>query len=85
MAKSTVLYWNPLSPDQAARWEPLPDTDGLIEQLTLAIDAATGDYTRLTRFRAGADTTPLGPRFTPIPKKSSSCRGDSTMRRLTCG
>lgn len=69
MAKSTVLYWNPLSPDQAARWEPLPDTDGLIEQLTLAIDAATGDYTRLTRFRAGADTTPFGAKVHPYPEE----------------
>jgi hypothetical protein len=28
----------------------------MLEQLTLAIDEITGDYTRLTRFKAGADT-----------------------------
>jgi hypothetical protein len=31
--------------------------DGLAEEVTLAIDEVTGDYTRLTRFKPGADTS----------------------------
>jgi hypothetical protein len=30
--------------------------EGIAEQVTLAIDHETGDYTRLTRFLPGADT-----------------------------
>ncbi|MGF1567320.1 MAG: cupin domain-containing protein [Nodosilinea sp.] len=69
MAKSTVTYWNVLHPDQADQWETLPDTDGQIEQITLAIDAETGDYTRLTRFKAGADTTAFGPKAHDYPEE----------------
>jgi hypothetical protein len=32
----------------------------MAEELTLSIDPITGEYTRLTRFHAGADTTPFG-------------------------
>lgn len=62
MAKSTVIYWNPLLAENNDKWESIEDTDGLIEQLTLAVDEETGDYTRLTRFKAGADTSAFGPK-----------------------
>ena len=32
----------------------------MAEELTLSIDARTGEYTRLTRFHPGADTAPFG-------------------------
>jgi len=60
MSKSTSTYWNPLIPQSATTWEPVAGTDGMLEQLTLAIDESSGDYTRLTRFRPGADTSAHG-------------------------
>ena len=43
--------------------------EGIAEELTLAIDEASGDYTRLTRFFAGADTTPLGNKSHDYPEE----------------
>jgi hypothetical protein len=60
LAKSTSTYWNPLLPENDERWEGIENTNGLVEQLTLAIDEQSGDYTRLTRFKPGADTTNFG-------------------------
>lgn len=62
MAQSTTTYWNPLIPENDSRWEVIDNTRGRIEQLTLAIDEKSGDYTRLTRFKPGADTTSFGPK-----------------------
>lgn len=45
MPKTTATYWNPLSSENRERWKPV----------TLSIDETTGEYTRLTRFRPGAD------------------------------
>jgi hypothetical protein len=53
MAKTTAQYWNVLADPHRDRWHALAGTDGLIEQLTLAVDEQSGDYTRLTRFHAG--------------------------------
>ncbi len=41
----------------------------MLEQLTLAIDEKTGDYTRLTRFKAGADTAEFGRTSHTYPKE----------------
>lgn len=60
MAKSTVTYWNPLLSENDEKWEFIENTEDLIEQLTLAEDEKTGDYTRLTRFKPGADTSAFG-------------------------
>ena len=59
MAKSTNSYFNALRPENADRWEVIEGTDGLVEFYTLSIDV-NGDYTRLTRFKAGADTSDFG-------------------------
>ncbi|MFT5396809.1 MAG: hypothetical protein ACI85N_002016 [Gammaproteobacteria bacterium] len=32
----------------------------MLEELTLSIDEESGDYTRLTRFKAGANTQAFG-------------------------
>jgi hypothetical protein len=42
------------------RWAPVKGLEGAAEELTLSIDAVTGNYTRLTRFLPCADTTPFG-------------------------
>ena len=56
MSKSTTTYWNVLQAENFSKWEPIEGSEGMLTQLTLAMDAVTGDYTRLTRFKAGADT-----------------------------
>jgi quercetin dioxygenase-like cupin family protein len=43
--------------------------DGKGEEVTLAIDEVTGDYTRLTRFKPGADTSSIGPRSHDYPEE----------------
>jgi hypothetical protein len=57
MSKSTTTYWNPLAPSQRSRWTPIKGLEGMPEELTLSIDPVTGEYTRLTRFLPGADTS----------------------------
>ncbi len=69
MAKTTATYWNPLQADHADQWTVIEGTHGLIEQLFLAIDETTGDYTRLTRFKAGADTAEFGPQVHDYPEE----------------
>jgi hypothetical protein len=69
MAKSTIQYWNPLLPMNKDQWKPVEGMDGLAEELTLAIDEESGDYTRLTRFMPGADTTPFGPKSHRYPEE----------------
>ena len=39
------------------------------EQLTVAMDSVTGDYTRLTRFKAGADTKLFGGKSHDYPEE----------------
>lgn len=60
MPKSTTTYWNPLYPDQNAKWQPIEGLEGMAEELTLSLDPETGEYTRFTRFHPGADTTSCG-------------------------
>jgi hypothetical protein len=57
MSKTTTSYWNPLAPDQQNRWTPVNGLDGMAEEITLSIDPVTGEYTRLTSFLPGADTS----------------------------
>ena len=60
MSKSTTTYWNALGPEGAGRWTPVNGLEGIAEQVTLSIDPVTGEYTRLTRFLPGADTSAFG-------------------------
>lgn len=69
MPKTTATYWNVLAPENASRWETIADSAGKIQQITLAIDPVTGDYTRLTRFQAGADTTNFGAKAHNYPEE----------------
>ena len=66
MSKSTSTYWNSLSDES---WQPVPGLEGVAEELTLAMDHETGDYTRLTRFAPGADTTPFGAKSHDYPEE----------------
>jgi hypothetical protein len=69
MAKSTVQYWNPLAPGNDGRWSPIAGLAGVAEELTLSLDPETGEYTRLTRFLPGADTTAFGAKSHPYPEE----------------
>jgi hypothetical protein len=69
MPKSVTPYWNPLSPAHRDQWLPIPGFAGLIEELTLSVDEESGEYTRLTRFQAGADMTALGAKSHTYPEE----------------
>lgn len=69
MAKTTATYWNPLNDQHADQWIAVAGSEGMMAQLTLAIDDATGDYTRLTRFRAGSDTSTIGSQKHDYPEE----------------
>lgn len=69
MAKSTITYWNPLNTENKGEWQPIDGLEGIVEELTLSIDINTGEYTRLTRFLPGADTTAFGGRSHAYPEE----------------
>jgi len=69
MVKSTITYWNPLDYKNEGKWQPIDGLEGAAEELTLSIDDKTGEYTRLTRFQPGADTTPFGGKSHEYPEE----------------
>jgi len=73
--KSTIQYWNPLLAENGEKWESVDDSAGLIEQLTLAIDDISGDHTRLTRFKPGADTYTFGSKDRSYPEEIFVIKG----------
>ena len=69
MPKSCTPYMNALAPDRQAQWSVIEGSDGRLRQLTLAIDEASGDYTRLTEFLPGADTAASGAKSHDYPEE----------------
>jgi len=73
MTKSTILtqgaYWNPLESTNEKKWQPVEGLENIAEELTLSIDDTSGEYTRLTRLHAGADTTPFGGKSHEYPEE----------------
>lgn len=69
MTKSTITYWNPLSAENSHKWTPIDGMQGMAEELTLSIDETTREYTRLTRFMPGADTTEFGGKSHDYPEE----------------
>ncbi len=69
MPKTTTPYWNTLGSENSGRWTPVKGLEGIAEEVTLSIDEATGEYTRLTRFLPGADTTPFGGKSHQYPEE----------------
>ena len=67
--KSTTKYWNPLAPENDGKWEEAEGSDGNIQQMTLAEDPETGDYTRLTRFKDGYRTDAFGAKSHDYPEE----------------
>jgi len=69
MAKTTATYWNTLGSNNKNKWGPVKGLEDIAEELTLSIDKITGEYTRLTRFHPGADTTALGSKSHAYPEE----------------
>jgi ChrR-like protein with cupin domain len=69
MPKTTATYWNTLASERNDSWKPVKGLEGIAEEVTLSIDEKTGEYTRLTRFHAGADTTPFGGKSHAYPEE----------------
>ncbi len=69
MSKSTVTYWNALSPASQACWAPIKGLEDSAEELTLSIDLETGEYTKLTRFFPSADTSKFGAKSHSYPEE----------------
>ena len=69
MSKTTSTYWNTLVSESRERWTPIQGLEGMAEELTLSIDQITGEYTRLTRFLPGADTSLTGSKSHPYPEE----------------
>lgn len=72
--KTTTTYWNPLATDQDSQnqsdqWQPIDGLETMAEELTLSIDPDTGEYTRLTRFHPGADTSAFGAKTHTYPEE----------------
>lgn len=61
----------------------------IAEELTLSVDAETGEYTRLTRFVPGADTSAFGAKTHTYPEEvfivSGRLYDESFGRWLTAG
>ena len=69
MSKTTTIYWNPLIEENRHRWTPIEGLEGIAEELTLSIDPDSGEYTRLTRFLPGADTSAFGGKTHSYPEE----------------
>jgi hypothetical protein len=69
MTKSTSTYWNALNSENREHWTPIRGLEGMAEELTLSIDQLTGEFTRLTRFLPGADTSESGSKTHPYPEE----------------
>ena len=69
MAKTTTTYWNPLKAENKSEWTPIEGMEDFAEEMTLAIDKEKGDYTRLTRFKPGTDTSTFGAKSHTYPEE----------------
>ena len=69
MSKSTRTYWNPLHATKRSEWTSVKGLEGIAEELTLSIDETSGEYTRLTRFLPGADTSAFGGKSHDYPEE----------------
>jgi hypothetical protein len=69
LTKTTATYWNALHAENKQKWQPVSGLEAMAEELTLSIDEDTGEYTRLTRFFPGADTTLFGGKSHEYPEE----------------
>ncbi|MEG3637806.1 cupin domain-containing protein [Magnetococcus sp. PR-3] len=67
--KTTSTYWNTLAQSNQHLWQEIPGSQGHLRQLTVAEDPITGDYTRLTWFKAGYETSLYGCKSHAYPEE----------------
>jgi len=67
--KTTRTYWNPMDNDFRNEWEDIEFSDGNLQQITIAEDKISGDYTRLTKFKAGYSTESFGAKSHTYPEE----------------
>ena len=67
--KSTRTYWYPLSDEASTLWKEIEGSDGCLFECTIAEDAETGDYTRLTKFKDGYSTEKFGAKSHHYPEE----------------
>jgi hypothetical protein len=67
--KSTHRYWNPLDIHNLEKWQDIEGSDGNLQQLTIAKDEKSGDYTRLTKFKDGYSTKVFGAKVHDYPEE----------------
>ncbi len=67
--KTTSTYWNPLKITNSNQWEDIEGTNGNLQQLTIAHDLESGDYTRLTKFKNGYSTKDFGAKSHDYPEE----------------
>ncbi len=67
--KTTATYWNTLAAAAAHQWSSVTGMEGIAEELLLSADPDTAEYTKLTRFLPGADTTAFGSKSHAYPEE----------------
>jgi hypothetical protein len=67
--KTTATYWNTLAVGADSQWSAVPGMEGIAEELLLSIDPESAEYTKLTRFLPGADTSPFGAKSHAYPEE----------------
>ena len=63
------MYWNPLASGQGERWQPVSGSWLRVSSSAIPSRPDTGEYTRLTRFHPGADTTAFGGKSHDYPEE----------------
>jgi hypothetical protein len=53
----------------SGQWEDIEGSNGNLQQLTIAEDLETGDYTRFTKFKAGYSTKDYGAKSHNYPEE----------------
>lgn len=67
--KSTCKYYNPFVFENFKDWHELEGSDGNIFYITIAEDSETGDYTRLTLFKDGYNSSKFGAKSHDYPEE----------------
>ncbi len=65
--KSFTSYSYPLMDED--KWVEIEGSDGNMFQYDIAVDAETGDFTRLTKFKDGYDTSDFGAKCHEYPEE----------------
>jgi len=68
-AEVDYALWNTFAEDRRKDWRPAPGLEQTAEEITLSVDDQTGEYTKLTRFHPGTDTSSAGAKIHAYPEE----------------